>query len=96
MAENFNISQQGLDERWKHLIFQPLSSLIGTSSQPHTFVPVIDALDECEGEKDIQLIIRLLTQVKDLRILRVQVFITSRPETPIRLGFCEAPEIVCG
>ena len=82
IAENFHISQQGLGEQWKHLIFQPLSNLIGVSPQPQTFVLVIDALDECEGEDDVQLILRLLSRMKTLK-----VFVTSRPETPIRLGF---------
>ncbi|KAH8772411.1 hypothetical protein F5882DRAFT_430132 [Hyaloscypha sp. PMI_1271] len=40
-------------------------------------VIVIDALDECDRERDIGIIIRLLPQF----------FLTSRPELPIRLGF---------
>jgi hypothetical protein len=46
---------------------------------------VIDALDECEGENDIRLILRLLAEAKIRKILRD--FVTSRPEMPIRLGF---------
>ena len=56
-------------------------------------VLVIDALDECEGVEVLRLVLRLLTEVKVLKLIRVRVFITSRPETPIRLGFREIPEI---
>src|SRR5208282_1137992 len=57
------------------------------SPRPQTLVLVIDALDECEGENDVRLLLRLLPEIKGLRSLKVRIFITSRPETPIRFGF---------
>lgn len=48
---------------------------------------VIDALDECEREEDIQAILRLLEQMKDVKPVFICVFVTSRPELPIRLSF---------
>jgi hypothetical protein len=92
IAEKFNISQQGLAEQWKSLIFQPLSNLNKVLHQSQIFGLVIDALDECEDEEDIRLILRLLAQVKTLESVRLRVFVTSRPETPIRLGFYDIPE----
>jgi hypothetical protein len=53
---------------------------------------VVDALDECEGDDDIRLILQLLSQFKTLKSVRLQVFITSRPETPIRFGFLAIPD----
>jgi hypothetical protein len=50
---------------------------------------VIDALDECEREENIRTILRLLAQAKDVRQVRLRIFVTSRPELPIRLGFSE-------
>ncbi|KAK4175168.1 hypothetical protein QBC36DRAFT_347340 [Triangularia setosa] len=47
----------------------------------------MDALDECDGDNDVKTIIFLLTRVNALRSVRLRVFITSRPELPIRLGF---------
>ncbi|PTB61114.1 hypothetical protein M431DRAFT_538258 [Trichoderma harzianum CBS 226.95] len=47
-------------------------------------VIVIDALDECELEDDVKLIIRLFNYDKSLGL---RVFLTSRPELLIRLGF---------
>jgi len=79
-----DIFQRGLCDQWKYLILQPLSNL-KVSSQQQVFVLVIDALDECEGDDDIKLILRLLAEAKKEAQLRV--FVTSRPETPIRFGF---------
>lgn len=50
-------------------------------------VLVIDALDECDDEDDTELIIQLLSQSNTLTPVRLRVFITSRPETPIRYCF---------
>ncbi|KAH0541390.1 hypothetical protein FGG08_004154 [Glutinoglossum americanum] len=90
--ENLNISQQGLSEQWKHLILRPLSYLKDTTLHLRIFVFVVDALDECEGEDDIQLILRLLAEAKALKPVQLRIFITSRPETPIRFGFLDIPE----
>ncbi|KAH0553157.1 hypothetical protein GP486_006658 [Trichoglossum hirsutum] len=87
ISENFNIFKQGLAEQWRHLIFQPLSGLIDVLPRQRTFFLVVDALDECEGEDDVRLILRLLAEAKSLRDVRLRVFVTSRPEIPIRLGF---------
>ena len=57
-------------------------------------VLVIDALDECDDDKHIGAILRLLADAKDLENVRLRVFVTSRPETPIRLGFRYMPGIL--
>jgi hypothetical protein len=46
---------------------------------------VVDALDECE-ERDIRLIVNVLSQAKSLTSVRLRISATSRPEPPIRLG----------
>jgi NACHT domain len=92
IAEKFNISNQGLAEQWKYLIYQPLSNLNSALHQSQIFGLVIDALDECECEEDIRLILTLLAQAKSLKSVQLRVFVTSRPETPIRLGFYNIPE----
>jgi len=87
--EHHNISQRGLTEQWKHLILGPLSNLkdTPTRARPAPMVIVIDALDECENEDDIKLILALLAQAQHLNSIRLRVFVTSRPETPILCGF---------
>ena len=53
-----------------------------------SIVMVIDALDECDQEADIRLLINIFSQTKTARP-HLRVFLTSRPELPIRLGFSD-------
>lgn len=46
-------------------------------------VIVIDALDECDPDDDIRVVLQLLPQVR--QALGLRIFLTSRPELPIRL-----------
>jgi hypothetical protein len=87
IADNSNIIQQGLGEQWKHLMFQPLIQLEERVTQPQMLAIVIDALDECEDEDKVRLLLQLLPQLKCLQKVRVRTFITSRPEPAIRHGF---------
>jgi hypothetical protein len=48
---------------------------------------VIDALNECEREDDIRTILQLVAKAKDLDTTQLRIFITSRPEIPIRFRF---------
>ncbi|KAF8525024.1 hypothetical protein BDD12DRAFT_923863 [Trichophaea hybrida] len=59
--------------------------------QSNVLIFVIDALDECEGQDDTRLMLRLLAEAKNLIAIRLRIFITSRPETPIRFGFRTIP-----
>ena len=93
IAEHGDIGQQSLPNQWKRLILQPLLMLDKGLLPSLVLILVIDALDECEGGEGLPVILRLLPEVKRLKIIRVRVFITSRPETPIRFGFHEMPEI---
>jgi hypothetical protein len=49
-----------------------------------TLLIVFDALDECEKESDIRLIIQLLRDVRYVRSYPLRIFVTSRPDVPIR------------
>lgn len=89
VADNSDISVRGLREQWKHLVLQPLRNICPASTRRRPLVLVIDALDECEGDDDVKLMIHLLSQAKTLSGISLRIFITSRPETPIRLGFAE-------
>jgi hypothetical protein len=87
-----DIAEHSLRDQWKHLILQPLSCLGDATTQRQSVVIIIDALDECEDEDDVKLIIWLFSQAKDLKSVHPRIFITSRPETPIRCGFDDIPE----
>ncbi|KAF8432526.1 hypothetical protein BGX38DRAFT_1276683 [Terfezia claveryi] len=88
IENNFGILEQGLSEQWKHLILNPLKNAPAQSIQ---LVVVIDALDECDNYNHIRLILELLAQAKCLHTIRLRVLVTSRPETPISLGFRNLP-----
>ncbi|KAH7025212.1 heterokaryon incompatibility protein-domain-containing protein [Microdochium trichocladiopsis] len=79
------LPSKGLREQFERLIWQPLTQL----QDPQTFIIVIDALDECDRDEDIRVIIYLFAREKTLRHIRLRVFLTSRPELPIRLGFTQ-------
>lgn len=79
------ISAKSLSEQFNKLLFEPLQIL--EPSQTTAMVIVIDALDECEKEHDIEVLLKLLPQLQKCRSIRLQIFLTSRPELPIRLGF---------
>jgi len=81
---NAHIFRQGPREQWHQLILTPLKNAPTQSIQ---LVVVVDALDECDSMQDIQLILLLLAEAKDLETVRIKIFLTSRPEIPIFDGF---------
>jgi hypothetical protein len=80
-----NISGKVLREQFEKLLLQPLLEVKHGATA--IMVIVIDALDECEHEDDIQVILRLLPQVQKSNSVRLRFLLTSRPELPLRLGF---------
>ncbi|EWC46469.1 hypothetical protein DRE_04192 [Drechslerella stenobrocha 248] len=92
IADDPSIATKTMKEQFERLMFKPLSKIdlatLATSNPRPTLGIVIDALDECEGEDAVQSIINLLAKLQDLQI-DLRIFITSRPETPIKLGFRE-------
>jgi type II secretory pathway predicted ATPase ExeA len=80
-----NLSSKFLSEQFDKLLLQPLLKL--RLNQPTTTVVVIDALDECNRDDDIQILLRLLPRLQNVQSVRLRIFLTSRPELPIRLGF---------
>ncbi|KAL4862580.1 hypothetical protein BDV12DRAFT_41942 [Aspergillus spectabilis] len=80
-----DISFKRLDEQLDKLLLQPLLKL--RTNRPTTIVIVIDAMDECDREDDIQAIIQYLLDLQDHEFVCLRIFLTSRPELPVRLGF---------
>ncbi|ETS77442.1 hypothetical protein PFICI_11316 [Pestalotiopsis fici W106-1] len=81
------IIRKAVAQQFQELIQEPLSKVEPTNTTPLSLVIVIDALDECEGQADIELLIELLSGVRSTSSLYVRVLVTSRPELPVRLGF---------
>ncbi|KAK6360967.1 hypothetical protein TWF730_007082 [Orbilia blumenaviensis] len=88
-----NIADKSLDEQFLKLIFEPLSRL--SSSESLRLVVLIDALDECLEENDILIIINNMIKLKEIDSrsmhIDIRVFITSRPDCPIRPTFQALP-----
>ncbi|PLB48213.1 hypothetical protein P170DRAFT_456819 [Aspergillus steynii IBT 23096] len=83
------ITSKSLREQFEKLLLQPLLSLDQLSRQPQTTVIVVDALDECEHDRDTRNIVRLLPLLQNMKSVRLRVFLTSRPELPIHFGFSD-------
>ena len=88
IENNPDILQQKLREQWKHLILNPLKNAPAQSIQ---LVVVIDALDECDSMDDVKVILELLAEARDLDTIQLRILVTSRPETPIKIGFTKLP-----
>ncbi|KAF9883980.1 hypothetical protein FE257_002421 [Aspergillus nanangensis] len=80
-----DISSKALSQQFEKILLQPLINL--RLDEPTTMVVVIDALDECEDDEDIRVLLQLLPQVQKSSSLQLRVFLTSRPELPMRIGF---------
>jgi hypothetical protein len=91
ILEQNDIANRSLRDQWRQLVLYPLSRL-DSSSSPSSYILIVDALDECDSEDDIRTILQLLTEARTLKTVRLRVFLTSRPEIPIRHGFCRIPE----
>ncbi|KAJ5641434.1 hypothetical protein N7490_005434 [Penicillium lividum] len=77
-----DIAAKSLRGQFDKLIIRPFQKL-QTPTRPQVVAVVIDALDECES----QIILHLLPQVQNISSIQFRIFLTSRPELPIRLGF---------
>ncbi|GKZ94884.1 hypothetical protein AnigIFM59636_008615 [Aspergillus niger] len=80
------IPSKSLREQFDKLMLQPLLA-VGHGEAMGSIVIVIDALDECEPEKDVEIILDLLPKVEKATNMTIRFFLTSRPEIPIRFGF---------
>jgi hypothetical protein len=83
VAERSDIISHSLRDQWQHLVYRPLSKL----REPGPYVIVIDALDECDSDNNIRIILELLAEAQSLTDIQLRVLLTSRPEMPIRYGF---------
>ncbi|RYO61452.1 hypothetical protein AA0113_g6770 [Alternaria arborescens] len=91
IAERPDISNSTLRDQWQQLVIRPLSAL-NTLGNITALVLVIDALDECDDDDDIRIVIELLAEAQALSGPKVRVFLTSRPEVAIRHGFYDVPD----
>ncbi|PZD22955.1 AAA-16 domain containing protein [Pyrenophora tritici-repentis] len=88
ISKHGNIASQSLDEQWRELVLSPLSRLENREGQSK-YVLVVDALDECDDQNNVQIILQRLAEVQSLQGTQLRVILTSRPEVPIQYGFTQ-------
>lgn len=87
ITSNPTIFDKALGEQFDKLIYQPLQKVDLTLYSCPTLVVVVDALDECEKERDVKAILDLWSQLPQITTIRLKLFLTSRPDFPILQGF---------
>jgi hypothetical protein len=88
-----DIANLSLLDQWRELVIRPLKLVKSDKpSSPSIYLLVINALNECDNEDHIRTILRLLAKARTLTTVRLRVFLTSRPEIPIRYGIRTIPQ----
>ncbi|RPA74546.1 hypothetical protein BJ508DRAFT_332960 [Ascobolus immersus RN42] len=84
-----SLNSTGQDQ-WRHFIQEPLSQVADSyeDESPRIVVFVIDALDECDSERDVEDLLDILLEAQpDSELIQCRFFLTSRPEYVIRAKF---------
>jgi hypothetical protein len=91
IADNSEVVNQSLRDQWHQLVLWPLSKLDGINCRS-SYVLIVDALDECDGNNNIRILLELLAEARSLQNVQLRIFLTSRPEIPVRHGFSQIPD----
>ncbi|RSL92442.1 hypothetical protein CEP52_013802 [Fusarium oligoseptatum] len=86
-----DIGTKGLYYQWQRLVLEPLS-LARSRRASHPLLIVVDALDECEGEDDVRLLIRCLASSVPPGGYQARILITSRPDQAINIEFADVSD----
>lgn len=89
IVDNPQIHDRPYLQQFKTLLLEPISRIESVSVK--IIVMVIDALDECDHEVMANIITDVLPNASNLRSVRFKIFLTSRPELPIKAGFSSLP-----
>ena len=91
VTERNHIASMSLADQWHHLVLRPFSELKGAfACSP--YLVVVDGLDECEGEREVRIILQLLAKVREVQAVRLRILVTSRLEALIEHSFHGIPE----
>ncbi|EXL39141.1 hypothetical protein FOCG_18245 [Fusarium oxysporum f. sp. radicis-lycopersici 26381] len=81
------IANKAIREQFEKLVQEPLSTVAVASLSRQSVVLIVDALDECEKELNVSILLELFSTLGFAGSLCIRVIITSRPELLVRLGF---------
>jgi hypothetical protein len=88
-----DVAALALQDQWARLVLEPLAKLADRRRRQQIFrkrqplLQVIDVLDECDNDSDAAAVLGLLASAVKVKELWLCVFLTSRPESPVRYGF---------
>lgn len=88
IKQDSTLVKSSLAEQFDRILKEPLSTVKANTSQKLLLVIIIDALDECEDDINIQTIIKRLPELQhNDSAVELRFFVTSRPEFRILAGF---------
>ncbi|OHF03755.1 pfs domain-containing protein [Colletotrichum orchidophilum] len=82
-----NLSSKSLEEQFAKLILGPLKKSGSKSGSFQNLVLIVEALDECSDEKDVEALLNLLSKAANSDVCALKLFVTSRPEIAMRDAF---------
>ncbi|KAK1595392.1 uncharacterized protein LY79DRAFT_648397 [Colletotrichum navitas] len=101
IAKAENISSKGIAVQFNNLILNPLERAYAEiafgklyKTRPETLILVLDALDECSVDEDIEVFVPLLAKLASSKACSLKVFVTSRPEVAIRYAWEPIKELL--
>ncbi|KAM0231662.1 hypothetical protein ACHAP5_010978 [Fusarium lateritium] len=89
IMKNPQIHDKPYLQQFETLLLGPISR--ARSDSVKMVVMVIDALDECDHEVITNIITDVLPNASNSQSVRFKLFLTSRPELPIKAGFSALP-----
>jgi hypothetical protein len=81
------LSDRYLKTQFDSLLLKPLQNVDQDNISSASIILVIDALDECDNGESVKTTLLLLSRVEAITSVRLRIFVTSRPELPVELGF---------
>ncbi|KAB5522880.1 hypothetical protein GE09DRAFT_1154464 [Coniochaeta sp. 2T2.1] len=91
VAKNLEIGTKAPQQQLDCLVFRPLSVVDEKTFIPVRLVVVVDALDECIEQKEVDDLISMLRALEDLHQVQLRVLITSRRDDHILRSFEKLP-----
>jgi hypothetical protein len=83
------LCERHMTKQFDKLLLQPIQSGRAGDTLPKECFIVVDALDECEDVEQIEALLKLLARIEDIVAARVRLLVTSRPDSPLVMGFRE-------
>jgi hypothetical protein len=95
IAAQPDIDNYSLHDQWQQLVLWSFEAYAATTAAAVAtqllLLLVVDALDKCHGEVEVRFVLKLLSETASVRVWKLRIFVTSRPETPICLELSHIP-----